>query len=151
MHVLNAHSQLKNDKILAWVRGDPAIVVADRAAPWEKISDLVEQGRRREMWIATFTEAVNKVVMKGTEDATRGFIAVALAMAVAIQHGHITKITLVGFGGRGHHNDPKCRIGHNCSAEWYLWNKLQNEMSGFEWLQDNKMVVAPVTVESQTI
>ena len=135
VQVINCESHLSKrspDKILGWIAERSApVIVAERIAPRNEIERLVALGRRPP-WlldIAELSEEARKVAF--LRDATRGFLAIALATHAMVQVGG--SVELYGFGGSGHHNDPNQNIGHGVKQEWQLWTKLAQKTGWFLW------------------
>ena len=68
----------------------------------------------------SWTEEARKIAAS-TRECTRGFYIVVLMLALK------KKVILLGFGGKGHHNNPYARIAHGVSHEHRLYKQWKEE------------------------
>ena len=114
LQVINCTTEQHNWDILQWLAPQAHVLVAEREAKPSKIANLMAMGRRSGLTMHELAPLARKVAMERT-DATRGFLAVALAMRA--MRDCSGELHLYGFGGKGHHTDSCNVIGHGVSDE----------------------------------
>jgi hypothetical protein len=130
VQVINCHSSvpISSDEILGWIAPHATVVVAERLAARRKVKSLLQKCQDAGHDIAELSEEARVVAFD--KDATRGFLAVALAVHAMIPVGGT--VDVYGFGGSGHHNNVQQNIGHGVLQEWALWGKLSNLVPWFK-------------------
>jgi hypothetical protein len=133
VQLINCESTLtkrgQSDVVLGWIAPRAKVIMVERIAHRTNIEALLREGLRQGHVIAELSEEAREVVMK--TDATRGFLAIALATHAMVKVGGT--IDIYGFGGSGHQTNVDQNIGHKVDREWRLWAKLNKTVPWFKW------------------
>ena len=109
----------------------------------QAVKDAIMDGNELFKKINFIKEDLAKVVF--AVDCTRGFYAIAFALQARRRLSPGQPVKCIGFGRRGHHNNPKQLIQHQHSEELLLFVDLWksgDELLHLEWADHSKELIA---------
>jgi len=123
VHIQCLHSTLFRQDGLqsleAWGRQSKRSFGIENAAHTAECYQMARRSRSR---ISVPSNKFHQILT--SVDSTRGFYGMAFALQMKMMLNLAKPVLVVGFGGVGHHFDPKVRINHNHDAEMKLFEEI---------------------------